>query len=83
MKNFNNIDREFALGDIQFMKVFNESNFVNISRQQLYGKQMETAKIRFDYYSNMLQKAIDDFETIKINKDAVANSLRNITNYNH
>ena len=73
MKNFNNIDREFALGDIQFMKVFNESNFVNISRQQLYGKQMETAKIRFDYYSNMLQKAIDDFETIKINKDAVAN----------
>ena len=40
MKNFNNIDREFALGDIQFMKVFNESNFVNISRQQLYGKQM-------------------------------------------
>lgn len=73
MKNFDNIDREFALGDIEFMNVFNESNFVNISRQHLYGKQMETAKVRFDYYSDMLSKAVDDFKEIKINKDAVTN----------
>lgn len=71
-----NLEREYVLGDLELYREFDNSHFISNAKMAVTGKvQAVNLRMKFDYYSNMLGKAIADFSAINIEKDSITEFL--------
>ena len=71
MNYFNDLEQEFVLKDMEVFEEFDASHFISIAKGATTGK-VESIKVnlKFDYYTSMLERAIQSFSDIKLDKNA-------------
>lgn len=80
---FTNLEREFVLGDLQLYREFDNSHFISNAKSAITNKvQAVNLKMKFDYYSSMLVKAIENFNNINLDKSTIGEFLSNYNSYN-
>lgn len=80
---FTNLEREFVLGDLQLYREFDNSHFISNAKSAITNKvQAVNLKMKFDYYSSMLVKAMENFNNINIDKNTIGDFLSNYNSYN-
>ena len=71
-----NIEREYVLGDLQVFREFDVSQFIIYSNSDVLKRVDKLdVKTNLKHYEKMLQKAIDEFEDIYIDKDSITEFL--------
>lgn len=72
MSIFNDFEREYIRDTHLLLESFDISNFISNAKSNLSGK-FETLKVnwKIDYYTHILEKSIENFSGININKVAI------------
>ena len=84
MSYLENLEHEYILGDAKLFREFDSSHFISNAKTVINNKP-ETVKLnmKFDYYTSMIEKAIQSFQAINLDKSMVTefvNNMKNIPN---
>lgn len=72
MSYLDTIEQEMVLGDLKLFREFDSSNFVSNAKLAINGKiEAVTMGSKINHYGNMLEKAISNYNNIKIDKEAI------------
>ena len=72
-----NLQYDYAIGDADVFREFDNSNFISNAKAAVTGKvQSLNLKMKFNYYSGMLGKAISDFAAIDVDIDSISTFVK-------
>ena len=76
MSYLKNLEQDYVLGNLEVYREFDSSHFISNAKSAITNKaEAVNMNMKFNYYTNMLEKAIGSFSAIKINKDVVKDFL--------
>ena len=79
MSYLENLEHEYILGDAKLFREFDSSHFISNAKTVINNKP-ETVKLnmKFDYYTSMIEKAIQSFQAINLDKSMVTEFVNNL-----
>lgn len=81
MAYLTNLERDYVMGDTQIFNEFDNSHFISNAKSAITNKvEAVNMNMKFGYYTSMIEKAIQSFSTIKIDKDTINNFLMKFNN---
>ena len=76
MSYLKSLERNYVMGDIQLFNEFDNSHFISNAKTAITGNPEPTnVNMDFNYYADMIEKAIRDFNVIKLDKDTIKDFL--------
>ena len=76
MSYLKSLEQDYVLGNLELYREFDSSHFISNAKSAITNKvEAVNMNMKFDYYANMIEKAIASFSNIKINKEDVKEFL--------
>lgn len=76
------LEQEYVMGDFKTYCEFDNSHFISNAKSAITGKvELVNLKMKFDYYSSMLSKAITEFDAITIDKSSINEFMNHFDSY--
>lgn len=83
MNYMNEKEQSFVLGDMEVFNEFDMSHFISNTKTAITNKaETVNVNLKFDYYSNTLEKAMKSFSDISLEKDSMKEFLVKFDDYN-
>ena len=68
--SLDSLEREYAMGDLKLYREFDSSHFISNAKSAITNKvEAVNLRMKMNYYSSMLTKALNDFSAINLDKD--------------
>lgn len=81
MSNFDKLEQDLVLESLDLYQEFDSSHFIANAKSAITNKAVSlNVNSEFKYYTEVLQRAIDDFSVIKLDKDKVKDFLDKVSN---